>query len=407
MVVTSRSDWAVPRSRLTRLEMANFEAQVRTTYRDVAGLVLSCVRDDVVVDPTNPGFVLEWINRAPGLPSKPAIRNPGDPAPTYLGGRFSNPKQTDQALQPALALTGGGDFRVQFDRARSTFLVTELLADELPDGDSPLACAYQFTKGGDASNNQVILDATATLIVSRRNAAGDAEVDDSTSLTTVAGDHADGTFVYTGQAASTSLWERDGAAYGTGASDPLNSLEDSAPLHIGRNLAGNYLDGTLDSIHLWAMELSPLTIDFIWQTLNQDGTDFATQLRGPMNNVIWTDLTGDALLDQFNRLRPQTGFPHRYIRVDLPNAPAPHRVQVAAAVNGIVEPDANLGGELFTYSFAEIPGPPFITPSVIDDVGWSAIADFDLDVEGHYTLVVSRLNGGGVVLHFDVQVAPP
>ncbi len=388
--------------------MANFEAQVRTSYRDVAGLVLSCARADIVEDPSNPGFVSEWINRAPGLPSKPAIRQPGD-AVTYLGGRFSNPKQPVHALQPTLALTGGGDSRVQLDRARSTFLQSELLVDSLPDSGATLqrlSCGYQFTKGPDAALRQVIFDANGGtgLKAFRTSGGGDAIMDSGGMSTTVAGQHDDGTFVFTGEPGNTSVWQKDGGAYGTGTV-ALAKYASGGRLFIGSEDGDKFLDGTLDSIHLWAAELSPKTIDLIWQTINEDDTDFSTDVRAPMSNVIWTDLTGDAALDQYDRLRPQTGFPHRYIRVNLPSSPAVHRVQVAAAVDGIAEPDANLGGDLFTYSFAEIPGPPFIQPVLTQDSGWSSIADFALNQEGHYTLVVTRASGGSVVLHFDVQVA--
>ena len=390
--------------------MPNFEAQVRTTYRDVAGLVLSCVREDVVVvERNNLKFVREWINRAPGMPSQPAIRQPGDPAPTYLGGRFSNPIQKTQALQPTRAETVGGDNRVQFDRARSTFLATDFLVDDLPaPPGQPLAVGYQFTKGGDASNDQTILvDAPdEEFKVQRRNAAGDAEIDADGDLTTVAGDHDDGTFVYTGRSDSTSTWQKDGGAYGSGAGDPLNEFGSSSQLFLGRDVGGNYLDGTLDAIHVWVGELSPKTIDLIWQTINEDGNDFSTDARADMGNIVWADLTADALIDQYDRLRPQTGFPHRYIKVTLPAAPATRKVQVACAVNGLVLPDSKLGAELFTYTFAEVPGPPFIPPVSTPEASWSAVIDFDLVREGHYTLVCTRLNGGSVVLHFDVQVGP-
>lgn len=386
--------------------MPNFDAQVRTSYRDVAGLVLSCTRSDIVEDVSNPGFVREWINRAPGLPSKPVIRQPGGAPPTYLGGRFSNPKQVTPGLQPTLALTGGGQQRCQFDRARTTFLETEFTADVFPDAPGqPMAAGYQFTKGGDVSNGQVIFTDTPSEVFkcSRRNGAGLGEVILNASPTVAPGDHADGTFIFTGDGGGTSDWQRDGAAYAAGAAAAA-SIPAASQLYLGRRTAGDYLDGTLDSIHLWMSELSPKTLDFIWQTLSADGVDYSTDLRPPMTVPIWTDLTGDSLLDQYDRLRPQTGFPHRYIKVVLPASPALHRVQVGCAVEGLVLPDSQLGGELFSYSWAEVPGPPVVYPVITQDAGWSAVADFDLKAEGHYTLVVERASGGSVVLHFDVEV---
>ncbi len=377
--------------------MANFEAQIRASFLDVAGMVLSCVRADIVEDTGNLGFIREWINRASGMPSKPAIRQPGDPVPTYLGGRFSNPRNLTVATQPSLVFTGGGEKRASFVRANNSFLETELIGADFPDAPGqPLAIGYQFTKGGDASNGQVICTDSPNedFKASRRNGAGDAQID-SAGLTTVAGDHADGTFLYTGLTGGTSLWERDGAAYGVGASAAEQILSGSK-LYLGRDTAGNYLDGILDGIHIWMAELSPLTQDLIWQTLNADGTDFATITRAVLVNTVWSDITGDSLLDQYDRLRPLTGLPHRFIKA------TPGRIQVAAAVDGLVLPDAQLGGELFTYNWIEIAtGAP--APALLQDAGWSAVADFTLPDTGHYTLDVIRASGGSIILHIDVE----
>lgn len=390
--------------------MPNFTAQVRTSYRDVAGLVLSCDRQDVVEDPLNPGFVREWVNRAPGLPSKPFVRQPGDPAPTYLGGRFSNPKNLDQATQPTLALTGPGEKRVQFDRARSTYLVTELIGADFPDAapPQPIALAYQFVKGADASNLQGLIgDSSNVLRAFRRDGAGNAGIV-SNGLLSLVGDHPDGTFLVTGTiGGGGSDWAQDGASLAPAGTNDVNQIVTGSFLVLGATAPGavisNFLDGTLDSMHMWFGELSPKTKDLIWQTLNEDGVDYATDLRGPMSVPIWTDLTGDQALDEYDRLRPQTGFPHRYVKVSLPVTPALHRVQVACAVDGIVLPDSQLGGDLFTHRWVE--SPSFI-PVLTQDAGWSAVFDFDLNVEGHYTLQITRTNGGGVILHFDVEVAP-
>ncbi len=284
--------------------------------------------------------------------------------------------------------------------------MTEFLSEELPDGNQPLACGFQFEKRPDASNNQIIFATSVANVLAavRRTGAGNAVIAAGAAFTTVAGDIADGTHLFTSETGGTGLWLLDGGAYGTGSAT-ADAIAAATNLLIGRDTGGNYLDGTLDSLHLWMAELSPLTQDLIWRTLNEDAIDYATETRPTMTVPIWTDLTGDPLLDQYDRLRPTSGFPHRYIHVQL-DSPGSSRVQVAAAVNGLVLPDAQLGGELFTYDFAELPGAPFTPPVVNDDVGWSAVADFSVEREGHYTLVVTRELGGGVILHFDVQVAP-
>ena len=377
--------------------MPNFEAQVRTSYRDVAGLVLSCGRQDVVEDPVNPGFVREWINRAPGLPSKPRIRQPGDPASTYTGARFTNPLQVDQALQPALA-----GQRVQFDRARSTYLVCSMEGDA-PENLGPLSAGYQFERGADSSDNQAIFASQPSEFhIYRLNGSGNAQMFVNGFTTSVGGDHAEGTFLVGPDAAGDAPWEQDGGLYSPGLNAGVAAqIVDGSLFYIGADSALNHLDGTLDSIHVWAAELSPKTRDLIWQTLDQDGNDYSADLRAPMTVPIWTDLTGEVGIDQFDRLRPQPGFPHRYVKVTLPSSPALHRVQVAAAVNGVVLPDSQLGGDLFTHRWVETPGP---FPVLTQDAGWSAVMDFDLKTQGHYTLQVVRANGGSVILHFDVEV---
>lgn len=367
--------------------------------------MLSCDRSGVVEDPTNPGFVKEWINVAQGLPSKPAIRQPGDPAPTYNGGRFGNPANLVHATQPALTLTGGGQKQVLFDRSRTTnLLVPGQVGSTLPDSTQRLATAYQFTQGGDATLGQTIFSDTlvSTFRLLRTTSGGGDALIFCGGSTTVAGDHPNGTFIYTAETGNTALWQKDGAAFGTGTS-AVEQYASGTGMWLGRDNFGNYLDGTLDQIHIWTVELSPSTVDFIWQTINADGTDFATETRAPMSVPVWSDLTGDAALDQYDRLRSQTGFPHRYVLASLPASPALHRVQIAAAVDGLVLPDSQLGGDLFTFNYIELPGPPIVFPVFVSDPGWSAVMNFDLNVSGHYTIGIIRENGGQVILHFDVE----
>lgn len=390
--------------------MANFDAQVRTDFRDVAGMAVSLVSDDIVEDTSNLGFMRKWTNRAPGLPSIPFIRQPGDPPPTYLGGRFGDPENNTHASQPAIILTGGGRQRAQFDRARSCQLITDIFDNAGDDllANQPFSCAYQFEKRPDASNGQAIASvdgAPSEFSLYRRNGAGLGEIN-AGGVTTAPGDHADGTFVWTGRGAApgSAVWQQDGAAYATGLGD-VESITSPAQFALGRASGANFLDGILDGFHLWMGQLSPLALDFVWQTINADGVDYATQVRAPMNKPIWTDVTGDLAQSEINRLNPQTGVPFRYVRVELPVAPALHRVQVAAAVNGVVLPDSELGGDLFTYTWVELPGPPVVTPITAQDAGWSALADFQLNEEGHYTLGITRQDGGAVIVHFDVQVA--
>lgn len=384
--------------------MPNFVARVRTSYRDVEGLVLSCARDDVLEDTSNPGYVREWINRAPGLPSTPAIRAPGD-AITYAGGRYSNPKQTDTAKQPTLALTGSGQKRVQFDRARATELLCDALGAAFPSAASYMAIGYQFEPGADLSNDQTIaqLHDGSVLKLQSRDGTGDDSLEFGAAAALTAGAaHTAGTFLgYSRSAVSNGQWWRNGASHDTGAANQAAAPVASV-LKLGSNGGGEYLDGTLDSMHVWAAELSTATREFIFKTLNEDGTDYGSASYGDMSLRLWTDLTADALLDEFDRLRVQTGRPFYYPLMSKPTGTR-RSFQLSAAVDGIVLPDSGLGGDLFVWDVIEKPGNPPALPFLNQDVGWSAVADFDVDLPGHYTVVCSRPNGGSMILHVDVE----
>lgn len=387
--------------------MPDFTVQVRTSYKDVAGLVLSCTRAGIVEDPRNPGYVLSWTNEAPGLPSQPFIRQP-PAATTYSGGRFSDPRNTDFATQPELALTGGGDLRVLFDRSRSTYLATAAAGAAFPSATSYFGIGYQFEQGADTSNDQTIMSvgtgSPGELEVYRRNGSGNADIQHGGSATTVAGDHPSGTFLYTGEDGGTSTWTEDGAAFGTGSAT-ADQLPTASVLRLGCDPAvANFLDGYLDSFHVWCEELSPLTQDFIWQTLNEDGTAYNSDTRATMSTPVWTDTTADsAVAAEYDRLRAQVGAPFRFALASLPASPSLHIIQIAASINGVIQPDpsASPGDELFEVDVIEAP----VIPAVTRESGWSSVIEVQLKSEGHYCFAVIRRSTGGVVyLHFDVEV---
>jgi hypothetical protein len=389
--------------------MANFGATLRTGIRDVAGLILSCNRDDIEEDTANPGFVRRWRNRAPGLPSKPQYRAATDPK-TYDGGRCGDPAQSIFANQPAIVLTGGGQKRVQFNRAQSQFLefstnndIVGLVFPGAPPAMESLAVAYQFEKGVSVADPQTIMVGGASYQVDRRTGGNATAVLAGPSLALV-GDHQDGTFLIDGDAdAAMTTWYRNNVSIGSQAGAVSSSITGQG--YIGRSVGGDYLDGILDSIHVWSRLLSPLERDFVWSKLDEDGTDFAVEDRAAVSIVHWSDTTGDTAAGQINRLRPVIGANHFFKRVTVPNSGVPAlRVQLAAAVDGLVLPDSLLGGDLFVLDWAEVPGSPPMLPAVSQDAGWSAVFDCELSVAGHYTAVIRRPNGGSVILHFDVEV---
>lgn len=385
--------------------MPNFYAEVRINYRSVAGQVFSAGRQDIVEDPTNPGYAKEWINRARGVPSIPQIRYPGDPAPTYLGGRWSNASQPVHAIQPALAYTGGGDPMLVFDRSRLTSMFCEQESVAFPGSAKLMAMSYQLSKGADATAPQVVAADFPSQVLEalRLDPFGDGRFILGASTAAIAGDIVSGIHFFTGESGGGSTWTFYNLPYTTGTSSneqiPANSR-----LWIGADPGGiAHLDGTLSSLHMWMGEISPLTRDFILQTLSEDGGDYSAGNRAVMEVVSWTDLTGDLALNQIDRLRPITGYPHLYIKGTVPSSGGPYYVQVGASVDGIVEPDSALGGDLFTYTVAEYPG---ALPTIVQDAGWSAVADIEVTGEGHYTIIVDRPSGGSMVLHYDIEVEP-
>jgi hypothetical protein len=111
---------------------------------------------------------------------------------------------------------------------------------------------------------------------------------------------------------------------------------------------------------------------------------------------VWTDPpTGSAP----SRLNPRDVYQHGYWRVAIGTT-----VEVRAKVNGVEVPlDTALGGNLFTYHWAEwtTTSPPVIT----SPAGQSSVATFTVsNMTGHYLLFVRRKGGGGVGLHFDVEL---
>ena len=357
--------------------MANFRAAIRTKLRDIDGLVLSCRRDDIDADINNPGFARRWLNRAPGLPSQPQYRDPGDVV-TYAGGRFGDPHQLIAARQPAIVLTGGGQKRVEFDRTTQQFFDVEIPA-QLALDPGGLTVGYQFTKGSNAANSQVIFDdgGQGQLAVTRRNGGGLARIAiGGAAAFGPATDHPDGVSIAYGDGATALDWRYQNTALAAAVAANTSQFTPGAGF-VGRDTGGNYLDGILDCIHVWMRTLSPLERDFAWQLISEDGIAYNTDVRATMTVRLWTDVTGDLAQGQINRLRSAIGADPHYKFASIINGGAPaRRIQIAASVDGLVLPDADLGGDLFTLDWLEVPGGPPQYPPVVQTPGWSAVLCF-------------------------------
>ena len=373
--------------------MANFVARARTSYKDIGGLLLDVDRDGLVEAQGNPGFLGSWTNTARGLP----------------GGRLGNPFQEIASNQPTINTTG--NVTVEFDRSTSQFLKIPVLGDPLPAATADFAIAFKFVPGADTAFDQLVFSDNGQpnaeqLKVFRRDSAGDATIaTGAAGGATVSGDLPTGTYLYSANATST-VWEQNGAAFGTGTADTFLLLPDlDVGYLLGSGVGGtDFLDGELESFQIWGKELSPREQDLAWQTLDKDAS-FSSDVRAPMSTPVWSDVTGDLALGQVDRLSPIVGAPHRYILGTIPTG-TPSFVQIGAEVGGVTLPDSLLGGDLFTLSFLEVPGPPGPPPLVFQDAGWSSIFDIQVDVGGHYCVRVDRPNGGGFLVHFDIEVTP-
>ncbi len=77
------------------------------------------------------------------------------------------------------------------------------------------------------------------------------------------------------------------------------------------------------------------------------------------------------------------------------------QVTVTATVAGSSAPlDAALASKLFFGFFAETPTTP---PAISSPTGQSSVQRFTPNAAGHYTFVMRRHDGGGMILHLDVE----
>jgi hypothetical protein len=120
--------------------------------------------------------------------------------------------------------------------------------------------------------------------------------------------------------------------------------------------------------------------------------DFSATFTAGATLVAWTD-PPDALRP--SRLNPIVGHGHRR-RLGAVGV----GVTITATVGGVSAPlDSALGARLLTGMLAEAPGAP---PAITTPAGQSSVQSFTPAVVGHYTFVLRRDGGGGLILHLDV-----
>ena len=96
-----------------------------------------------------------------------------------------------------------------------------------------------------------------------------------------------------------------------------------------------------------------------------------------------------------SRINPAPNRPHLYWR-----GAVGEQVELSAVVEGVVGPlDSALAGATFCGWFAEFPAAS--PPSVSSPAGKTSVVRFTPMRAGHYTYVMRRRRGGGMVVHLD------
>ena len=122
--------------------------------------------------------------------------------------------------------------------------------------------------------------------------------------------------------------------------------------------------------------------------------NFDARITSGGSRQVWSD---PATLTKPSRLNFDQRRPHTYRRA-IASVP----VTVSAIVDGVEGPlDVDLGGDLFEWWFGEFPtaGPP---PATSSPAGQSSTVSFTAAHEGHYLFVMSRANGGRLLVPFIV-----
>jgi hypothetical protein len=122
--------------------------------------------------------------------------------------------------------------------------------------------------------------------------------------------------------------------------------------------------------------------------------DFSARFTAGVSLETWEDPATVSPVRP-SRINPA---PQRALRYWLGAVDTP--IEVAATVDGVEGAvDASLDGRTFISWFAECPSP---RPPIAHPPDTSSLCTFTPRQPGHYTLVLRRRQGGGILLHVDV-----
>lgn len=317
--------------------------------------------------------------------------------------RFGDAYSEAENYQP-VARTVSGYRLLEFTRNLSTRVYVPLTR-AFPD--TWWTLALELWKGSDNSNSQVAFEMDSSgVVIWRRSAAGVAAIEHGSGATAGVVDHPDGSAALRGIPTNDVDYYQAGTVLINGtpvAAAAVDVAVADDAIWIGGSSAGagsNFFDGRLRTVKLFARAMSPIEIDFLFQTMAADGDDDSVQDRVTVALRIWTDETDDTG-DRYSRVPSNQIAPQRFV---VATVDGHARIQLAAAVNGKVVADSELGSKLFSLCWIETPG---YQPLVSQDSGWSAVFDLTLkaEYEGHYCCMISREDGGGAIVHFDVEAA--
>lgn len=354
--------------------MSNFELQIRRDIQDIEGAVLSVNADNLVLDGTD---VVTMTNLAKAV--KPGSLQP----------RYQNPTQDTAANRPTFISILGFNF-VRFERASSQFLDVLQNIDGIFSGIHEWTIGIAGIKGDDSSNSQAIID-LANLKIRRKNGSGDKSYSYIATEQGGTGDWVNGASIVIFNGATGGEWFENGSSDYSGSCSNLTPLDGI----IGSIIGGTeYLDFGLSGLYLWKRVLSDFEIDFAFNQIDSFASS-TTRVWATVTMEKWLDGTGN-----YSRINPNLTVPHRYYKVGVTSGDSEF-IQISASVDGVVLPDTELYGDLFTYHWIEAPGS---SAPVFREAGWSSIFDIRLFLEGHYVFQVNRQGGGAVLVHFDVEL---
>jgi hypothetical protein len=122
--------------------------------------------------------------------------------------------------------------------------------------------------------------------------------------------------------------------------------------------------------------------------------DFRSAIALGVTLEAWED---PASLTRASRLNPQAEHEHKR-QVGTVGV----QIELRATVAGVEAPlDGALGGRLFSAAFHEAPALP--PPTLSNPAGQTSVQRFTPLLTGHYTLQLTRTDGGAVIHHIDVD----